>query len=259
MGTKVEPLYLTVPACKLELFMDWMQLGYLNKHASFSVFTDRFFVRPWQQHTFDRAQLIDLFDVGSLFICMPATDWVLGELEKLNLGPAEKLGIALKLGIRRWVERAAIKKLFSRPAYSYTPQEREDMGYQVVSILSNGQLRILTERTKRAVIPPPVNNSLGALECPYFGVNHDKSRCAQSWDTLWILDVGKKLIHPVDPMPFGDAVTFIRSLPFQGVTPHCWDMGLDSLNGSFGEIDQVILDNVVAKLIGLLPMSAYSA
>lgn len=208
---------------------------------------------------FTQAQLADLFHVGSMFISTPATDWVLSEFEKLNLGPAQKLGIALKLGIRRWIECASIKKLFDHQAFTYTSEEREDMGYQALSIISNGQLRVLTERVKRAIIPLPVGNGFDARECQYYGFNHDKSLCAQTWDTLWILDVGKRLIHTVDPMLFSEAVGYVQGLPFQGVTPQCREMGLDSLNGAFGDINQIILDAIVIKLINLLPMSAYSA
>jgi len=194
-----------------------------------------------------------------MFICLPATDWVLTKFESMNLIPARKLGLALKLGIRRWIEPAEVKVLFDRPAYNYTNEEREALGYQAVSILAIGQLRSQDERKRRSILPPPINHSMGARECPFYGPKHDKSHCAQCWDTLWVLEVGRKLCHPVKPISFSDAVGLAQGLSFEGVTPQCREMGLDSLrNVVFGEIDQRILNNVVVKLVGLLPMSPYS-
>ncbi|KAE9387201.1 hypothetical protein BT96DRAFT_1005347 [Gymnopus androsaceus JB14] len=226
LGTEVEPIYLAIQANKLEIFIEWMNLG------------------TWQRHPFNEAQLIELFHVGSMFICLPATDWVLTEFESMNLIPARKLGLALKLGIRRWIEPA---------------EEQEALGYQAVSILAIGQLRSQDERKRRSILPPPINHSFGVRECQFHGPKHDKSRCAQCWDTLWILEVGRKLCHPVKPISFSNAVGLAQGLSFEGVTPQCQEMGLDSLrNVVFGEIDQRILNNVVVKLVGLLPMSPYS-
>ncbi|KAE9390577.1 hypothetical protein BT96DRAFT_1002151 [Gymnopus androsaceus JB14] len=239
LGTEVEPIYVGVCSQELEIFLDWMHLG------------------PWEQHTFTEGQLVDLFYVGSLFISKQATDWVLHELEQLNLDPARKLGLALKFGICRWVE-PSIKELFVRPAYCYTVEERVNMGYQAASILANAQLRVQTERIRRATIPPPINNGFGARECRYYGADHDQSRCAEYWDTLWFIEVGRKLINPVRPLLFAEAVGFVQGLPFEGVTSQCRDIGLDSLNVAFGDIDADILHHVIGKMIDLLPMSAYS-
>ncbi|KAE9393689.1 hypothetical protein BT96DRAFT_999213 [Gymnopus androsaceus JB14] len=238
LGTEVEPIYISVPAKDLEVFVEWMNLD------------------NWIPHSFTQEQLLDLFQVGLLFISLPATNWVLEELEKLQLAPARMLGIALKFGIRRWLE-PAVNELFKRHAYLYTIEEREDMGYKAVIILSNAQLRLLQERVNRSHVPPPI--SYGAPECPYFGPHHDESRCAQVWIAMWLLEVGSKLSHPLHPMPFGEAVGYIQGIPFEGVTPQCRDMGLDRLDDSFGDIDSTIRSSVVTKLTALLPMSAYSA
>ncbi|KAE9399838.1 hypothetical protein BT96DRAFT_919896 [Gymnopus androsaceus JB14] len=240
LGTEVEPIYIPVKARELEVYIDWMKLP------------------NWDRHAFTESQLLDVFYVGSLLISQPATDWVLEELEKRQLTSARKLGIALQFGIYRWVE-PAVNDLFSRPAFMYTEEEREGMGYQAVSILSIAQLRLLTERVRRSTIPPPVNLGFGAVECRYHGGEHDKSHCARVWDTLWFLEIGKKLCHPVNPMPFAEVVGFVQGLAFEGVTPQCRDMGIDNLNVAFGDIDSSVRNSVIAKMVALLPMSAYSS
>ncbi|KAE9382611.1 hypothetical protein BT96DRAFT_1010340 [Gymnopus androsaceus JB14] len=84
LGTEVKPIYIPVKARKLEAYIDWMKL--LN----------------WDRHAFTEFQLLNVFHVGLLLISQPVTDWVLEELEKLQLTSACKLGIALQFGIYRW-------------------------------------------------------------------------------------------------------------------------------------------------------------
>ena len=259
LGTEVEPIYIPVKARELEVYVDWMKLPLvLNRSVLLGFALKTTFVSNWDRHTFTESQLLDVFYVGSLLISQPATDWVLEELEKLQLTSARKLGIALQLGIYRWVE-PAVNDLFSRPAFMYTEEEREGMGYQAVSILAIAQLRLLTERVRRSTVPPPVNLGFGAVECRYHGGEHDKSHCARFWDTLWFLEIGKKLCHPVNPMPFAEVVGFVQGLAFEGVTPQCRDMGIDNLNVAFGDIDSSVRNSVIAKVVALLPMSAYSS
>ncbi|KIK58798.1 hypothetical protein GYMLUDRAFT_245878 [Collybiopsis luxurians FD-317 M1] len=173
--------------------------------------------RHWSEPTFSEQQLLHIYHVATLLICEAAATWSLNELEKLHLRPSRMLGLALTLGVRRWLT-PAMESLFARQAFLYSAGERAEMEFEAASVLANAQFYLLKESVNRASVPPPVNFGFGAQECPYQGYNHDKSPCAAKWDQIWWDKVGQKLVHPDSPLPFGEATDYTKKIdsPVQG-------------------------------------------
>ncbi|KAF9033012.1 hypothetical protein BDP27DRAFT_1435944 [Rhodocollybia butyracea] len=191
------------------------------------------------------------------WICEPATEWALQQIENLGLRHTRMLGLACELGVRRWID-PALRRLFHIPTYSLTEEEKKEVGNDALAVISSAQHYLTNERMARAACPPPMSNvGFGERECAHYGIHHEKSPCARAWDLGW-KEVGFRLIHPEEPLHLSQAMWFIRSQRFEGVSEVCRIATIESIAPSF-EVEAEIYQVLTEKLNTLVRMSAYSS
>ncbi|KAF9077277.1 hypothetical protein BDP27DRAFT_1357390 [Rhodocollybia butyracea] len=202
------------------------------------------------------SELLSLYLFADQWICEPATDWALQRIEGLGLGASRMLGLAITLGVRRWVE-PALQQLFYIPMYSLSTSERDEIGSDAFAVISNAQLLLSDQRMSRAACPPPMANvGFGMKGCRYYGILHEKSRCARAWDHGW-KEIGLRFIHPEEPVHLSQAMWYIRGHPFNGVSEECRIATIESLPPFF-EIETQIYQRAVKRIGELIRMSPYS-
>ncbi|KAF9025911.1 hypothetical protein BDP27DRAFT_1437715 [Rhodocollybia butyracea] len=239
LGTEINPISLPGKPDEIILFLKWIE----HPH--------------WIPLELTESDLLNLYLFADKWICEPATDWALQRIEGLGLRASRMLGLACELGICRWVE-PALRQLFYMSTYSLSQQERDEIGNNALAVISNGQLYLKDRRMGCAACPPPMSNvGFGERECPYYGIHHEKSRCARAWDLGW-KDVGLRLINPEDPLQFSEAMWFIRGLRFEGVSEQCRIATIESIAPAF-EVETDTYQKAIEKIGKLIRMSAYSS
>ncbi|KAF9066793.1 hypothetical protein BDP27DRAFT_1541747 [Rhodocollybia butyracea] len=238
LGTEISPIPLPGNPREVAIFLHWIE----HPH--------------WIPLDLNEPDLLSLYRFADKWICDSATEWALQHIESLGLRASRMLGLATELGVRRWIE-PALRELFNKPMYQLSEQEKNEIGPESASIIANAQLYLMDQRVSRASCPPPMANvGFGEKGCPYYGIHHDKSRCAQAWDLGW-RNVGLRLIRREDPLPLSEAMQYIRSHRFDGVTDECRISTIESITPFF-EVETNLYQRLVDRLGGLVRMSPYS-
>ncbi|KAF9063119.1 hypothetical protein BDP27DRAFT_1427236 [Rhodocollybia butyracea] len=170
------------------------------------------------------------------------------------------LGLAITLGVRQWVE-PALQQLFYIQMYSLSTSERDEIGSDAFAVISNAQLLLSDQSLMHnsysqtnvclvPVCPPPMANvGFGMKGCRYYGILHEKSRCARAWDHGW-KEIGLRFIHPEEPVHLSQAMWYIQGHPFNGVSEECRIATIESLPPFF-EIETQIYQRAVKRLVNL--------
>ncbi|KAJ6511627.1 hypothetical protein DFH09DRAFT_1333765 [Mycena vulgaris] len=202
-GTEANPIVL--PGVTVQQFDDL--LSYFFKSA----------LIPMEMLSTSRKQevCINLLSVGSLWEIDEAKQYAKDVLRGMNL-PAERiLQIARQFAIHEWIDDA-VRTLIPNCG-SLNNTQALILGPITLNILYQAKTELAAECMLVAHVAP----TLTSADYMAYGACRDHKSCERGVKTHWWTLVGKKFLHPKNPMALGAIGTHLSKIVFPGMTPKC--------------------------------------
>ncbi|KAJ7436770.1 hypothetical protein B0H11DRAFT_2255843 [Mycena galericulata] len=164
---------------------------------------------------------INLLTVGCLWDIDEAKTYTKGVLVGLDLTPSRTLQIARMFAIHEWVEEA-VKRLVP-VCGDLTSDDAIALGPTVLNFLFQAKVAIDLERVYVAHTPPKIP---GADQLDYGHCANHKI-CERSLKEGWWNLVGRKVLHPTNPMHLQAIGALLDRTTFPGMNKKCHDDMVD--------------------------------
>lgn len=163
-------------------------------------------------------------------------------LEKLNLHPARRLELSRMFQIHDWVE-AAVKSLLETPFRKLDTECVNQIGFNTYVMLCKTKEALEYERKLTAHHSPPM-----AFVEPYGCRSHKK--CEKSWREIWWKRVGKKLLHPDNPLRYSKGMEFMGSMDWGAeISSCCKEEMIESIRTGWVFSSQSPSDGIIQKAV----------
>ncbi|KAJ7489639.1 hypothetical protein B0H11DRAFT_2229662 [Mycena galericulata] len=183
---------------------------------------------------------VNLLTVGCIWDIGEATAYAKSVLVGLDLSSVRILQIAKRFAIHDWVE-AAVRKLVPIVG-TLGSDDALALGPITLNILNQAKCAIDTERLYVAHVAPKLTSAdeLNYGDCSQ--ANHGS--CERSVKELWWNLVGRKVLHPTNPMALDAIGEFLHRTTFHGMSQKCQDNMVIKWTTNFFE-EQSIMDEAV--------------
>ncbi|KAJ6532931.1 hypothetical protein DFH09DRAFT_1325942 [Mycena vulgaris] len=176
---------------------------------------------------------VNLLTVGCLWDIHQATTYAKEVLGGLNLAPCRILELARGFAVHEWVE-AAVRALIP-VCGELTTNQALQLGPITLNILFRAKTAIDYERLCVAYVSPKLTT---ADDLNYGDCGTHKT-CERVWRENWWTLVGKKILHPKNPMELRNVGAHLNSLSFPGMTPHCHEDAVNKWTANIFEEDGI--------------------
>lgn len=185
---------------------------------------------------------VNLLITGCLWDIEEAKSYAKRVLVGMHLTPAIMLDLARRFAIHEWVE-AAVKELVPQCGV-FTTAEADLIGAVTLNIMISAQRALQDERLRISYSPPalPTAEELNYGQCSNHRACHKVLR--ESWWTV----VGKKVMHPVNPMALHAIGAHLNTQAFPGMTRQCHQDMVNKWTANTFEEDGIIEGAVAGVL-----------
>lgn len=133
--------------------------------------------------------------------------WAIQKLDQLSLTPARKLELAQTYAIMNWIG-PAMRELLQHPLTAASDTEICQIGFRGFIILAKAKETLERHRKSLAAHPPALEIQPSPT-CSL--VAHHK--CTDAWRAFWWKRIARVLLHPTNPLAFGQVIRFITDSP----------------------------------------------
>lgn len=158
---------------------------------------------------------VNLLTAGCLWDIEEAKTYAKQVLVSMHLAPARMLDLARRFAIHEWVG-PAVKELVPQCG-CFTSAEADLIGSVTLNIMFCAYRALQDERLRISHTPPTLAT---AVELSY-GQCNDHRGCHKVLRESWWTVVGKKVLHPTNPMALHAIGAHLDTQPFHGMTRKC--------------------------------------
>ncbi|EPQ55411.1 hypothetical protein GLOTRDRAFT_129685 [Gloeophyllum trabeum ATCC 11539] len=198
-----------------------------------------FVYRPWSPPPYSVDSLINLYELGKMWLMDDAMAFARSQLDSMTLHPARRLQVARLLRVEAWLA-PAFRQLVTMPLRDLTLEHGRQIGLETYQILTKAKDGIERERRLAAAKPPMLD--VQDVEC------EDHRRCQSNWNVLWKRKVGAALLHPDTPLAFAQVLDHVQSVEWVDVFTGCRDGAIEKLEANGFVRDNEIIQQAVSLL-----------
>jgi hypothetical protein len=206
------------------------------------------YLRDWQPPESDEKFLVNILKLSSLWDINVGRRYAISYLDALTLHPARRLELSRMFQVHKWVE-PAVRALLQMTFKSLSAENATQIGFHTYIMLCKTKEALEYER-KLAVHCVPPMDFVQSYRC----ISHDK--CRRTWKEIWWKRVGKKLLHPDNPLSYSDGPDFVANMDWGSadISPCCKEDMIETVRQAMGfggdsveaDITKTAVDAVIA-------------
>ncbi|KDQ64005.1 hypothetical protein JAAARDRAFT_187390 [Jaapia argillacea MUCL 33604] len=171
-----------------------------------------FFFYDWAPPPHSIQRLMDTLKLATRWGIEAGWKFAIHHLDSMTLNPSLRLELSRLYRVDNWIE-PAFKELIPIRLNAITDEDVYRMGLRTYRKLTTTKELIEDEWKVVAMLPPPIEfESTGCKD-------HDK--CCAVWKDIWWKCLGRKLLHPLKPLPLSEAANFVLDMEVPGMTSEC--------------------------------------
>lgn len=146
--------------------------------------------------------------------------------------------------IDAWV-KPAFKALVQADLRKLSVADVNQIGFTMYIILAKA-CKMINHCHKLLAAVPPEMTFFKSYLC------QDHNRCKAHWRELWWKKLARKLLHPTEPLPLDEAISFLDGTNLDGIIAVCKEDMMEQMRGASGirlAIEDEIIEAAVAAVI----------
>ncbi|KAJ6477788.1 hypothetical protein C8R45DRAFT_1102070 [Mycena sanguinolenta] len=183
----------------------------------------------------------NLLKVSSLFDIDVGKNYAKTHLESLYLLPSRRIELARQYSIHEWV-KGAVEEIFRKKLVDLSDLDIARIGAKVYSILAKGMERMDIEMRRTANVEPPMTTDPD-WTCTKHTV------CIATWKRLWWDKIGRKLLHPDNPIKTAQILDEVKKLAHKDLNDQCRMDMVRAIEHTIVFVDERVVAGVAASIV----------